>query len=593
MKKKDNFYFNINVSREFYETKEEARACLSREGAQAVGKSKMAFKETFINITEFLRLATSGYSFCNLFTFDPNQLYWIQSSDGTWNKTYPVYRKGPNKGCMNIKMKSNQFFYGAQAIFVDIDFTRFKNVKDYLALLTIPPSCVYMSYSDNKTKKMKDRGEVCSRRFRMVYLFEEILTKEAFIYISRRITQIIEEDTGEPMDDDCGTRIAQYMNGVFNNNETYSSDIIYSITDFFEGGPFFSDTIDIQTASSSDEKMENGDIREDNVIFDKKMINDMESEDYSTFMHHYSRKYCYFYRTERDNWQKYKSGKDGKEYHYQYTNQDYLQLYYNRETLFDGQQRRKRLFEAACIRRLIYPDVDANTLLFNLYVDRERFYDNSDGVISITHLKNKVIRVLNMSEEDLAKFCSQAISYWKEHRPTIIFETGIYNRGILQSLRKEIHYRKIDEQYDKNKSVTENIEAGVNASPATLYRYCKDRGIDTNPNRQLSVKDKQKEKRVEKQRKINLFTELYNNNLSAKENMEIMANQGLRLKYTTFLNWRDKYILPKLTLNRFMLNWSEPEKKIEGGCGFVNTGISKSLFNILTRLTALLLIIAI
>lgn len=544
MKEIDNFNFLLNVSREHYETKEDARACLSMPGAKAVGRSKMAFMERRITVSEFLELATSGHSFCNLFQFNPDQQYWVQDSKGQMNKIWPIYRRGPNQGYMNIQMKCDKFFRGAQVVFVDVDFTCYTDVREYLARLTLFPTCAYMSYSDKKMKKVKGGGEVLSRRFRMVYVFEEILDKKAFITISRLINDYIVYDTGEPMDDDCGTRMSQYMNGVYGNDEKYSNNVIYSISDFIDGGQF-EEAPQFDDIQATDEQVEQTE------MFNKQMIKDMEEEDYETFMHYYCHKklkvgnkelrLTYFYRTELENWEEWVH--QDRRIHYQYTNEDYLRLYYNRETLFDGQHRRRKLFEAACLRRLMRPDVDANTLLFNLYIDRERFYDNSDGVITITHLMRKVLRVLEMSTEELLRYCSKAIAYWKANRPTIIFESGInYNMGVLQSLRKELNYREIDEQYDPSMSVKENVEAGLEVSLSTLYRYCEDRGYDTDPDRPLSVRKQRAAKKSDKERMIRLFIELYNYNLSPKDNMDAMAEKGLILKYTTFMSWRDKYI---------------------------------------------------
>lgn len=104
----DNFTFRTNVSLDYYEKKSDATACLSREGANAIGKNKMAFTEVSITVPQFLELATSGHAFCNLYDYDPNQKYWVEISDGKMTQTYPVYKNGPNKGAMKLSTKSDQ-----------------------------------------------------------------------------------------------------------------------------------------------------------------------------------------------------------------------------------------------------------------------------------------------------------------------------------------------------------------------------------------------------------------------------------------------------------------------------------------------------
>ena len=223
----NEFRFQTNVSVDTYKSKSEATACLSKLGANAIGKNKMAFREMFVNVDEFLDLATSGHAFCNLFEYDPNKEYWFEASNGKRFKQLPVYLKGENKGAMKLCFKSDKYFKGAQIVFVDIDNTRFQDVGEYLGKLTYPPTCVYMSFSD----KIEKGGRV-SRRFRLVYIFDIILDRAQFLHISKVISDQIVMDLAEPMDDDCGTRMSQYMNGVYGNNEKYTSYYIYSTFDF-------------------------------------------------------------------------------------------------------------------------------------------------------------------------------------------------------------------------------------------------------------------------------------------------------------------------------------------------------------------------
>lgn len=88
----DQFYqFKTNVSLDSYQSKTDATACLSSKGAKAIGKEKMAFKVQTVNTDKFLSLATSGHAFCNLFNYDPTQMYWIQDKQGKWYQVYPEY----------------------------------------------------------------------------------------------------------------------------------------------------------------------------------------------------------------------------------------------------------------------------------------------------------------------------------------------------------------------------------------------------------------------------------------------------------------------------------------------------------------------
>lgn len=167
-----NFKFKTNVSFDYYEKKTDATACLSKAGADAIQKEKMAFFEQDVTVPQFLSLATSGHTFCNLFDYDPNKQYWVSFSTGN-HLTDPEYKKGKHKGGMKLCMKADQFFKGSQAVFIDIDKTKYTTVPEYLAQLRYKPTCVYMSYSDSLLKH-----GIASRRFRMVYVFDRILEKK-------------------------------------------------------------------------------------------------------------------------------------------------------------------------------------------------------------------------------------------------------------------------------------------------------------------------------------------------------------------------------------------------------------------------------
>ena len=374
MFKDSNFKFRVNVSNDYYVKKSDASACLSKDGAKAIGKVKMAFREYDVTVDQFLEGATKGYAFCNLFDYNPNKEYWFETGDGHRYHTTPLYKGVTNKDCMRLEFKSDRFFCGAQTVFVDIDKTRFLSIPEYLQCLTYPPTCVYMSYSDGQEK----RG-VTSRRFRMVYVFDHVLGKDDLNVVSRFITDSIVRDTGEPMEDDCGTRVSQYFNGVYGNNECYASYCIYSRFDFPGSLP---DVI-VQAPASPSQQTEQPDVE-----FDERMLHDMGTLDYGRFMHYYSLKYSYIYRAEHAEWI------DGL---YQETGDDYLQLWWPRERITDGNHRRRTLFKFACLRRLIMPGIDADTLLFNMYVDRQRFIDNSDFIVTLDTLTRKTKRAMNLT----------------------------------------------------------------------------------------------------------------------------------------------------------------------------------------------------
>lgn len=521
MKTDSNFVFRVNVSNDSYTTKSEASACLSRAGAEAVGKVKMAFREKSLTVDQFLQQALTGHSFCNLFDYDPNQKYWLETSAGKRYQSYPVYRQGQNKGCMKLNFKSDRFFRGSQTVFVDIDYTRFKTIPEYLDCLTLKPTCAYMSYSDGLEK-----DGITSRRFRLVYVLDRELNKMNMNIVNRYITDCIIRDTGEPMADECGTRASQYFNGVSGNGEYYVTYSIYSRLDFPESLP----DVTVQPPSPPSQQTSLP-----TVEFDDRLLHDMGTMDYRRFMHYYSLKYHYIYRTEHAEWI------DGI---YQLTDESYLQLWWHRETITDGNHRRRTLFKRACLRRLINPYVDANTLLFNMYLDFHRFIDNSDHIITLDTLTRRTRRAMTMTYDELKDYCKYDINYWREHRPKFIMHPNApKSQAFINFVIKRIHYAELDNSYDRTKSVQDNA-AALGISPATLYRYCSERYIETNPGKGQTYVQKRQAKKQDKADKKATFMLYYDPNLSAAKNREKMLQYGLNLSVGTIRNWGKEYAMP-------------------------------------------------
>ena len=535
--------FLTNVSLDSYQSKSDAKACLSSRGAKAIDKDKMSFKKQKVSVDEFLQYATAGHAFCNLFDYDPNKQYWSMSKDGMWRLQYPEYRRGSQKGGMKLSMKCDRFFRGAQTVFVDIDNTRFGEIPDYLSKLTKPPTCVYMSYSDKK-----DKGGVISRRFRMVYVFDRILGKDEFIHVSRAITNQIVIDTGEPMDDDCGTRMSQYMNGVYGNDETYRTYNFYSVLDFpvvptppvcctttapAVQRPAISITFAPPNQMPAVCSTATVAPAQPGAVFDRNLVNDMRSLSPDQLKYNYSWKYSYKYRTEKPEW---------IDNQYQLTDDNHLQLWWYREKQIDGEHRRRKLFKNACLRRLMFPDMTPDEALYNLYLDSHKFFDNSDGELTVDMLIRKVKNAFEKSREELEEYCCGDIQYWKEHRPQFIIRPGCQcNWGVINDITHRIRLANFTYEYNRSVSIQENIENGIGIPESTLYRYCNAANIDTNPNKGETEHERRERKRQEKQERIRKFLSLYDPAIGIRPNKSQLKANGLSLSKDTISKWAKKY----------------------------------------------------
>ena len=514
MERINNFKFTLNVTRESYENKQDALACLSTAGAKAIGRNKMAFEEKTVTVDEFLNLAVSGYAFCNRYQFDTTKKYWIENKKHQKYLMYPTYQRGVNTGAMKVCFKRDEFFRSAQVIFVDVDFTNYQTVQDYIDSLKFQPTCVYMSFSDNKEKH-----GITSRRFHLVYIFSDELNKEQFINAANALTQTIIEDTKEEMDDDCGTRLSQYMNGCYGNSEVYNTNIIYSYNDLLNIINNNINNIIVEeenksttyySVSENEGHQENEDNKPSESLISERLINDMERLSYDDFMRYNRHKYNKFYRQEGNYW-------INGEYQY-IESEDFFSLYFNINTVKDGSKRRKKLFERMCLRRIINPGVDADTLLFNAYEDRERFFDNSDGVLSIECLVRNVENAMKLTLEEIEEHYSENLAYLRSKRPksNIIFKPFVPLERRTEIL-KNLRWEKLNELYDTSISLSKNLinlnKNGFSIGKDALYSYCKEHGICTSPNK-LSDEE---------------IMVLLDTNLSVRKNLEILKNSDIKI----------------------------------------------------------------
>lgn len=468
----DTFKFKTSISREGYPDKATAKACLSSISAKAVKREKMAFKQQEVTVDEFLNYAVNGYAFCNLFQFDKDKEYWIKSGN-RWTKTTPIYKRGKNKGYFKLNFKSDEFFFGSQTIFVDIDYTHFQEISDYINCLTYKPTCAYTSYSDRANKL-----GIISRRFRLVYVFDTILDKEQFKNITFYLYNTIVTDTNEPMYDSCGCSYSQYMNGS-NSNETYCTNIIYKASDFIKHTEEIDDMYDIDEL---EEELEN------NITFSSELLDDMTYSPYEFVVRKWWAKGLrYFTQTEVEF--------NG---FYTTTTEDFVRLPYSQEKIQDGNHRRKKLFIRAALRRLM-KDTTPDELLYNLYIDRNKFFNNEDNAIDLDCLQRKVKNAYKMDIEEIKTLGKNL------YKPTFVISSTVEDKHkAVAAARTEITDSKIGELYDTSLSVKENQEVlnsyGVSVSLSRLYKWTSTHNINTKKEVEVA----------------------YNPNLSIRENMKVM-----------------------------------------------------------------------
>jgi len=502
MEKNKNFKLTTNLSKCGYVSKDDCTAAImnNRKYLKEKGMETMRFKEQVLTIDEFVEKIINGYSFCALYSYEVGKKLYINSNVRPYY-TEPVEKDGYMKRCI----KRTDYWKSTQIISVDIDETNHKDIEKYLTLLTYQPTFTYTTFSD----KQKNNG---MRRFRLVYVFDRQLNKEEFKALSTALHKKVTKDTVEAVKDSCGKRLDQYFCGTHTGAEIYKSYNIYTIADI-EG---YNEAL----AELMDSKKDT-----DSLRYDEEMLKDMKHKGYKKFMQKYHSKYKYYYQSEIC-W--------GENDVYKLVDENFYYLYFSwNRNIKDGEGRRRKLTAYAKIRRLIKPSVTPSELLFNLYIDRERFFDNTDKQLSITCLKNRVRAAFECSIEEIKTEYDEGREYAKlvkgdKYRTKkIVFNpeflkaqiainklgVGEKVQSIINKAVKDANYTAIDEYYNKSLSVAENLknlqDNGVKVCRRTLYNYCKDRGICTS--------------------NVEQIISLLDVNLSVRKNLEVVKANGIRV----------------------------------------------------------------
>lgn len=555
MYKDDNYIFQVSISKDAYKTKLETKAAVSgskgRKLRESLGVDYVCYYRINTTSRELLDKVLNGYTFCSLFSnFEKNGLRCPYMID--------------NGKYFTSKGKKDEFFEGSFIIGVDIDDSQYPSASDIICRLSVTPTFWYTSLSHMEVINGVSKGV----RLRLIYVFNEIIKdKYYFRYCSSIIRNTVMKDINEETDD-CTLKCSQYFNGTNILNpevkvEYDYSGYVYSLSDldvsdkgyyeFLTSGCEY-DSMDIEreeainsriqiiknrlnygqsnisTNSPSQlilscpktERLQNG----NECKYDADMIRDYYTYPWEEFYNIYKHCYPYIYRTEKNDWQE----KDG--ILYQLCDNDYLELRWiptvNKKgesiRITDGHHRKRTLFHRAWLRRAIMPNATPTTILFDLLVDRQRFFDNSDGVLCLSTLQ----RIVNQSFlYDVEYYKQQYASIYDstkaacENKKFIVHWT-CRKKVNASHLAKELRWAVLDELYDSLLSIDDNVimlkERNFIISRKSLERYCKGRGINYLTSRDL---------------KYEQFKKLHCDGMSRRKEQAYLYEHGLELSPAT------------------------------------------------------------
>ena len=199
----------------------------------------------------------------------------------------------------------------------------------------------------------------------------------------------------------------------------------------------------------------------------------------------------------------------------------------------DGQRRRKRLFINLILRRLIYPQISFEHLLFNACYELKHYIDNVNTNDRITKYELAEIAV-NAYYENMDKWQNLKNYHKPKYKINKAYclannlnarREAVKVRGLLNQKAKNEKWCKIDKLYNIAKSDKENLEIinnnGIEIKMRGLQQYKKDRGLTRRK------KSKEVSKQNNKNKNANKAIESDNNKIMEQQHTnDKKASQG-------------------------------------------------------------------
>ena len=123
----------------------------------------------------------------------------------------------------------------------------------------------------------------------------------------------------------------------------------------------------------------------------------------------------------------------------------------------DGEGRRKCLYIGALIRRMIHPNISFEHLLYNLIAERQWYYDNSDKVLTNEVLMQIANNALSIPIEKINIKTKRKPSKFKVDK-SYCLQNGIKTKVMVGIVRRKLKDEEIGELYDCNLSVKQNLD---------------------------------------------------------------------------------------------------------------------------------------
>lgn len=296
-------------------------------------------------------------------------------------------------------------------------------------------------------------------RYRLLYLFR-VAISDTDMYKS--IYQILIDNLGFKLNDNCGGNVTQAIFGTNENCQIILTENIYSTSDF--------DMLDkVQNGHSNSIKKEERNIIEiESPIQDNDYIDDFWNTAYSDLLLKYSEKYPIIEHTplnEADD-----------DIPFIMLPPDYIEIkrYWFMETVYDengdkrysvsrvkkikdGEHRRKKLFLNGILRRMMIQELSFEHLLNNMAYELYHYIDNSKDRITKKDLFDISVNIYKSNIDSYKGLIK------RDKRKFIVndkycIKHNLNRKQVRNISRKVITYNQIGELYDFNLTDKQNVE---------------------------------------------------------------------------------------------------------------------------------------
>lgn len=384
-----------------------------------------------LTVDSALNYASQGKAFC--YTFETN-------SSGE---------------SFHISKKAAKNFVSTSTIIYDFDDMDV-SMTDYISQIPYKPSFAYPTYSDGKNGYS---------RFRLAYVFDdEIYGETNFEEVYHAIANANEfiRETKEHGGWDV-RNVAQMYYGTTSNAITYKSDYIYNVSDFEQ----------YNVPRINEDKPEKKPVKILRINqcrnVDITFLDDFNTLPYETFFKKYADEYYHNYITSLET----SLTLSNNEMWYEYPD-DFVSVMRKRKGKLTlkwdiGQDRKKKIYITALIMVHNFPEISLENLIYNLAIERKRYYINIDNKIDNQVLVQTAINAFNnRTALNPSKHGAFRINkkFWVEQ--------GIGVRQAVGFVRRERQVQKLLPFIDTAKSISQNhknlIDNGITISLRTLQR---------------------------------------------------------------------------------------------------------------------------